>query len=234
MITFYYNDGPNPMKVALFLEEAGLAYTPVAVDTRRGDQFKPEMVALNPNAKVPVIVDGDARASVFDSTAILLYLGEMTGKFLPASLDDPRVRGEMLSWLLFVASGVGPFSGQAVHFRHYVLAPDPYSVNRYDCEADRHWMIVDARLGRQPYLLGETYTIADMSVWGWARLIPHMFDDKNAFSRYPNIGRLVGEINARPAVDRVEALMGSRPFKAGNDAEAQRYLYPQLARLRPT
>jgi GSH-dependent disulfide-bond oxidoreductase len=92
---------------------------------------------------------------------------------------------------------------------------------------------VDARLGRQPYLLGATYSIADMSVWGWARLIPHMFDDEDAFRRYPNIERLVDEINARPAVDRVMALMGSRPIKTGNDAEAQRHLYPQLARFRP-
>jgi GST-like protein len=200
MITFYYNDGPNPMKVALYLEEAGLAYRPVAVDTRSDDQFTPELLALNPNAKVPVIADNDPRASIFDSTAILLYLAEKTGKFLPASPDDPRARGEMLSWLLLVASGVGPFSGQAVHFRHYVAEPDRYALNRYDYEADRHWKIVDARLGRQPYLLGATYSIADMSVWGWARLIPHMFDDEGAFRRYPNIERLVDEINAPPLI----------------------------------
>lgn len=179
-----------------------------------------------------MIADNDAEASMFDSTAILLYLAEKTGKFLPASPEDPRARGEMLSWLLFVASGIGPFSGQAVHFRHYVAEPDRYSLNRYDYEADRHWKIVDARLGRQPYLLGATYTIADMSVWGWARLIPHMFDDEDAFARFLNIKRLVDEIDARPAVDRVIALMDSRPFKTGNDVEAQRHLYPQLARLR--
>src|SRR5882757_11523079 len=100
MIKFYYSGAPNPMKVALFLEESGLAYEPIPVDTRKGDQYKPEFLALNPNAKVPVIVDGDA--TVFDSNAILLYLGEKTGKFIPAKTD--KARGELLSWMMFVAS----------------------------------------------------------------------------------------------------------------------------------
>jgi hypothetical protein len=107
MIKFYFSGAPNPTKVALFLEEADLAYEPIPVDTRKGQQFAPEFAALNPNNKVPVIVDGDA--VVFDSNAILLYLAEKTGKFLPA--NTPKARGEMLSWLMFVASGVGPYSG---------------------------------------------------------------------------------------------------------------------------
>ena len=115
MIKFYYSGAPNPMKVALMLEEAGLPYEAIPVDTRKGDQHKPEYLAINPNAKVPAIVDGDA--TVFDSNAILLYLGEKTGKFMPAKAT--KRAGELLSWLMFVASGVGPFSGQSVHFRHY-------------------------------------------------------------------------------------------------------------------
>ena len=115
MIKFYYSGAPNPMKVALMLEETGLPYEPVPVDTRKGEQHKPEYLAINPNAKVPAIVDGDV--TVFDSNAILLYLAEKTGKFLPAKGD--KARGELLSWLMFVASGVGPYSGQSVHFRHY-------------------------------------------------------------------------------------------------------------------
>jgi GSH-dependent disulfide-bond oxidoreductase len=233
LITFYYNNGPNPMKVALFLEEAGLDYRPVPIETRNGEQFTQEMLALNPNGKVPVIVDSDTQAPIFDSTAILLYLAEKTGRFLPASPEDPRVRGDMLSWLLFVASGVGPFSGQAVHFRHYVAAPDLYSVNRYDYEAERHWKIVDARLQDRPYMLGPSYSIADMSVWGWARMVPHMLADENAWTRFPNIKRLLDEINGRPAAERVRALITGRPFKTGNDPDSQRHLYPQLARLRP-
>lgn len=222
------------MKVALFLEESGLPYTPVAIETRNGEQFTPEMLARNPNGKVPVIVDSDTQGSIFDSTAILLYLAEKTGKYLPASPHDPRERGEMLSWLLFVASGVGPFSGQAVHFRHYVAAPDRYSVNRYDYEAERHWKIVDARLRDRAYMLGANYSIADMSVWGWARMVPHMLVDENAWTRFPNVKRLLDEINARPAAERVRALIAGRPFKTGNDPESQRHLYPQLARLQST
>src|SRR6185437_8162171 len=106
---FYFNGSPNPTKVALFLEEAGLAYEAIPVDTRKGDQFAPAFLAVNPNGKVPVLVDGDA--VVFDSNAILLYLAEKTGKFLPPAGD--KARGELLSWLMFVASGIGPYSGQA-------------------------------------------------------------------------------------------------------------------------
>src|SRR3984885_8577381 len=115
MLKFYFNGAPNPNKVALFLEESGLSYEAIPVDTRKGEQFKPEFLALNPNAKVPVIVDGEVR--VFDSTAILLYLAEKTGQFMP---DDPsKTRVELLSWLMFIASGIGPYSGQAVHFKHH-------------------------------------------------------------------------------------------------------------------
>ena len=121
MIKFYYSGAPNPMKVALMLEETGLPYEAIPVDTRKGEQHKPEYLAINPNAKVPAIVDGDA--TVFDSNAILLYLAEKTGKFLPAKSD--KARGELLSWLMFVASGVGPFSGQSVHFRHYAPEKNP-------------------------------------------------------------------------------------------------------------
>src|SRR6478752_10363083 len=110
MLKFYFNGSPNPTKVALFLEEAALPYEAIPVDTRKGDQFKPAFAAVNPNGKVPAIVDGDA--TVFDSNAILLYLAEKTGKFLPGKSD--KARGELLSWLMFVASGIGPYSGQAV------------------------------------------------------------------------------------------------------------------------
>ena len=105
MLKFYYSGAPNPTKIALFLEEAGLPYEPIPVDTRKGDQHKPDFLAINPNAKVPAIVDGDT--VVFDSSAILLYLAEKTGKFLPAKTD--KARGELLSWMFFVSSGVGPY-----------------------------------------------------------------------------------------------------------------------------
>src|SRR4051812_49236733 len=119
MLKFYYAPAPNPLKVALLLEELGLPYEVVAVDVRRGDQLTPAFKAINPNTKTPAIVDGEV--TVFDSNAILLYLAERSGRFLPA--NSPPLRGELLSWLMFVASGIGPYSGQAVHFKHY--APEP-------------------------------------------------------------------------------------------------------------
>src|ERR1700753_114942 len=115
MIKFYYSGAPNPTKVALFLEETGLPHEAIPVDTRKGEQHKPDFLAINPNAKLPAIVDGDV--TVFDSSAILLYLAEKTGKFLPAKTD--KARGELLSWMFFVSSGVGPYFGQSVHFRHH-------------------------------------------------------------------------------------------------------------------
>ena len=229
MIKFYFNAAPNPTKVALFLEEAGLEYTPIAVDTRKGQQFSAEYLAVNPNGKVPAIVDGEA--TVFDSNAILLYLAEKTRRFLPAQADSPAVRGQLLSWLMFVASGVGPFSGQAVHFRHYVSEPDKYSLNRYDFEAERHWKIINERLGRLAYMVGPAYSIVDMCVWGWARLVPHVLGNPEAWGLFPHLKRLVDEINARPAAARVEELKRKYTFKTEMDDEARRFMFPQLARL---
>src|SRR5690606_25791464 len=133
MIKFYYSLAPNPTKVALFLEEAGLPYEAIPVDTRKGDQHRPAFTRLNPNAKVPVIEDDGT--VVFDSNAILLYLAEKTGKFLPPASQ----RGALLSWLMFVASGVGPYSGQAVHFQHHAPEKLPYAIQRYRYEAQRHF-----------------------------------------------------------------------------------------------
>src|SRR3984885_2042160 len=141
MLKFYYSGAPNPTKVALFLEEAGIPYEAIPVDTRKGEQHKPEYLAINPNAKVPAIVDGET--IVFDSNAILLYLAEKTGKFLPE--NTPKARGELLSWLMFVASGVGPYSGQAFHFNMAAPEKIEYAINRYNFETHRHWKILDDR-----------------------------------------------------------------------------------------
>lgn len=225
MIKFYFNLSPNPMKVALLLEELGLPYEPIPVDTRKGEQFTDEYLKVNPNAKVPAIIDGDT--TVFDSNAILLYLAEKTGRFLP----EPSHRGELLSWLMFVASGIGPYSGQAVHFRHYAPEPKEYAVNRYDFEVERHYKILDARLAKQPYVLGSNYTIVDMALWGWARLIPHVMGDTEAWNRFPNVKRLHDEINLRPAAAAVERLRETYKFKTEWDEKARRFMFPQLARL---
>lgn len=223
MIKFYFSGAPNPTKVALFLEEVGLAYEPIAVDTRKGEQFTPEFLAVNPNGKVPAIVDGDA--TVFDSNAILLYLAEKTGKLLSA--NTPAARGELLSWLMFVGTGIGPFGGQAVHFKQYAQEKIAYAVARYQFEAERHFGIIDARLASRRYMLGDTYTIVDIDLWPWARLGPFILGDE-AWAKFPNVKRFVDEIGARPAAQRAVALKDRFTFKAEMDDEARSYMFRHL------
>jgi GST-like protein len=226
MIQFYYHPSPNPLKVALFLEEAGLPYEVVPVDTRKGEQHLPAFLKINPNAKTPAIVDGDA--IVFDSNAILLYLAEKSGQFLPE--NTPAARAQMLSWLMFVATGIGPYSGQAVHFKHFAPEPKEYAVNRYAFEAERHYAILDAQLAKHRYMLGDTYTLVDMAVWGWVRALPFILGAE-AFAKLPNLKRHFDEINARPAAIRAEALKAKYTFKTEMDDAARAAMFPQNARL---
>ena len=223
MLKFYFNGSPNPTKVALFLEEAELKYEAIPVDTRKGEQFTPAYQAINPNGKVPAIVDGDV--TVFDSNAILLYLAEKTGKFIPA---NPGVRGELLSWLMFVATGVGPFSGQAVHFRHHATEKVAYAHTRYQYEANRHYGILNDRLATNGYMVGGSYTIVDMDVWGWARMVPFILGEQ-AWAKFPHLKRLVDEISARPAAVRASTLKDKFKFKAEMDEEARRNMFRHLA-----
>jgi GST-like protein len=224
VLKFYFHPAPNPMKVALFLEESGLPYEIVPVDMRKGDQFKPEFLAINPNAKTPAILDGDIR--VFDSNAILLYLAEKSGQFLPE--EGLRNRGELLSWLMFIASGVGPYSGQAVHFGHHAPKGLDYAVKRYDFEANRHWEILDGHAKTGPFLLGDRYTIVDMAAWGWARAVPFVLGDQ-AWETLPHLKRWFDLVNARPAAARAEALKDKYVFKAEMDDEARRHLFRHIA-----
>ena len=224
MLKFYYSLAPNPMKVALFLEEAGLEYEAIPVDTRKGEQFAPEFSKLNPNNKVPVIVDGDA--VVFDSNAILLYLAEKTGKFLPP--DGLAARGEMLSWLMFVASGVGPYSGQCVHFKHFAPEPKEYAVTRYSFEAKRHYGILDAHLEGREFMVGGTYTIVDMSLWGWARMVPFVLGD-DAWATLPHLKRWFDAVGARPAAARALAIKDRHAFKTEMDDAARKAMFRHIA-----
>ena len=225
MLKFYYSLAPNPMKVALFLEEAGLPYEAIPVDTRKGEQHSAAFMALNPNAKVPVIVDG--ATTVFDSSAILLYLAEKSGQFLPDAAD----RGAMLSWLLFTASGIGPFTGQAVHFKHYAPEQVPYAINRYDFEAWRHWKILNAHLAGKDWMLSGRYTLLDMAVWGWARAVPFALGAE-AWEQLPHVKRLLDAVTARPAAQRAAALKDRYTFKTDMDDEARRAMFPQNERLK--
>ena len=157
--------------------------------------------------------------------AILLYLAEKTGKFLPE--NTPKARGELLSWLMFVASGVGPYSGQSVHFRNYAPEKNEYAINRYAYEAQRHFGIIDARLAKQKYMMGDTYTIVDMDIWGWARLIPNVLGE-NGWSKFPNLKRMVDEISARPAAQRAVALKDKHKFKTDMDDEARNAMFRHM------
>ena len=226
MIKFFYNLAPNPMKVALLLEELGLPYEAVPVDTRKGEQHTSAFKAINPNAKVPAIDDDGV--VMFDSNAIVLWLADKHRRFVPTDMASAE-RAETLSWLMFIASGIGPYSGQAVHFR--VAAPEPkeYALNRYDFEADRHWRILDERLATRQWLVGDSYGIVDMALWGWARLVPFVMGDQQAFERYPNVKRLLDEINARPAAQRVDARKAQFNFKTEMDAQARKAFFPHLA-----
>ena len=227
MIKFYFHPTPNPAKIALFLEETGLPYEVIPVDTSKGEQHTAAFRAINPNGKVPAIVDTDGSGGkevrVFDSTAILLYLAEKTGQLL----GSPEDRPELLSWLLLIASGLGPFSGQAVHFQ--TAAPEglEYAVNRYRREAARHYQVLNDHLENRATIVGDTYTIADISAWGWLDRASRVFKGSDdPLGPYPNLKRFFQTIDARPAVARARAVGTDHAFKSVRDEEALRALFP--------
>ena len=227
MICFYYHPTPNPAKISLFLEEAGLEYELVPVDTSKGQQHDPEFRKINPNGKVPAIVDldgpGGQPATVFDSTAILMYLAEKTGRFLGQAQDRPQ----LLSWLLFLGSGLGPFSGQAVHFQYAAPAGQDYAVNRYRREVERHYKVLDDHLSDREFVVGNEYTIADISAWGWLdRASRVMKGAEDPLAPYPNIKRWFQKVDARPAVARARTVGADIAFEKVNDEETQRALFP--------
>ncbi|HET7884969.1 MAG TPA: glutathione S-transferase N-terminal domain-containing protein [Bradyrhizobium sp.] len=223
MLKFYFNGAPNPAKVALFLEESGLPYELIPVDTRKGQQFNPEFLKVNPNGKVPAIDDDGIY--VFDSNAILLYLGEKTGKFMPA--NTPQNHALLYSWLMFIATGLGPYSGQAVHFKHFAPKDLEYAHNRYQFEANRHYKILDDHLAKSKYMVGDSYSIVDMAFWGWVRMAPYILGD-DAFTRYPNVKRLFDEISGRPAAARASTLKDRFTFKTEMDDEARQIMFGHL------
>ncbi len=217
MIRFYFHHTPNPMKVGLFLEESGLPYEVISVDILKGEQHNPDYEKINPNRKVPAIIDGEN--IVFDSNAILLYLGEKTGKFIDAD------RAQLLSWLMFIATGLGPYSGQAVHFQ-LVSDPIPYAINRYRREVERHYGILNDRLSDRTFILGDNYTIVDMAAWGWIDRYPRVLGE-NALDEFPHLKRWYETVNARPAVQRVREIGKDIKFKTDFDEETRRAMFPQ-------
>lgn len=223
MITFYFNGSPNPTKIALLLEEIGRPYRAIAIDPRKGEQFHPDYLKINPNAKVPSIIDEDG-VSMFDSNAILLYLAEKHDAFLPE--DNGQDRAAMLSWLMFVATGVGPYCGQAVHFKHFAPQGQDYPDKRYQFEARRHFEIADRHLAGRRYMVADRYTIVDMSLWAWARLIPWILrEEEEAWSLFPHLKRHNDEISERPAARRAVALKDGHAFKAVMDRDARSHMF---------
>jgi GST-like protein len=200
MIDLYTWGTPNGRKVSVMLEECGLPYRTHAINIGKNDQFTPEFVALNPNSKIPAIIDSrgpDGKPiSMFESGAILLYLAGKTGKFLPASV---RGKYEALQWLMFQMGGVGPMIGQAHHFLRAAPEKLPYGIERYTKETRRLYGVLDRRLMRAPYLAAGEYGIADIATFPWiARYEWHLVD----LAEFPNVKRWFDTIGARPAVVR--------------------------------
>jgi GST-like protein len=197
MIDLYTWTTPNGRKASVMLEECGLPYTVHKIDIGKGDQFTPAFLAVNPNGKIPAIVDSDGPGgkpiSVFESGAILIYLAEKTGKFMPA---DPRGRYAVLQWLMFQMGGVGPMFGQAHHFIRFAPEKVPYGIERYSKETRRLYGVLDKRLGEAPFLAGE-YSIADMATVPWVNR--HEYHEVK-LEDFPNVKRWHDALMARPAV----------------------------------
>ncbi|MBC7779768.1 MAG: glutathione S-transferase N-terminal domain-containing protein [Proteobacteria bacterium] len=205
MIDLHTWPTPNGRKIHIMLEETGLPYSVHPVNTRSGDQFAPAFLKISANNKIPAIVDRDGPGgkplALFESGAILLYLAEKSGRFLPR---EPHTRFTTLQWLMFQMSGVGPMFGQASHFRAYSKDQHGYSIERYTNEVMRLHRVLDIRLGEAPYLAGDDYTIADIATFPW------MVNGAKRGARladYPNVKRWYEAIEIRPAVVRGMALL---------------------------
>jgi GST-like protein len=214
MIDLYGMSSPNVLKVVLMLEEVGLAYRFKHVNMIAGDQYAPDFQSINPNGRVPAIVDhngpGGPPFTVFESGAILLYLAEKTGRFWPADL---RERNVVFQWLMFQMGGIGPMSGQFVHFTRAAPAEgNDYARTRYATETKRLHGVLDRRLAEFPFLAGEAYSLADIATWPWARMHEMLRLD---FADYLNLARWVDAIAERPAAQRMIAVEGDmRPLDA--------------------
>ena len=208
MLDLYTWPTPNGHKVHIMLEECGLRYNVHPIDIGAGDQFDPKFLEISPNNKMPAMVDPEgpdgAPISLFESGAILIYLAEKTGKFMPS---DARQRYMILQWLMFQMGGIGPMLGQAHHFLQYAPDDIEYARNRYRNEANRLYGVLDRRLGESPYIAGNDYTIADIAIWPWTR-----FPERQGVERtdYPNFQRWFETIDARPAVQRAVEVLADR------------------------
>jgi GST-like protein len=202
-IDLYFWPTPNGWKISIMLEECGLPYVVHPVNIAEGEQFRPEFLAISPNNRMPAIVDhygpGGKPLSVFESGAILQYLGRKTGRFYPT---NERARVKVDEWLFWQMAGLGPMAGQAHHFRLYTLDPVPYAIDRYTKECNRLYGVMDRRLGEQEFLAGK-YSIADMACVGWVSRWKLQGQD---IEQFPHLKRWLATVRERPAVKRGLAL----------------------------
>ncbi|GGF69720.1 thiol:disulfide oxidoreductase [Azorhizobium oxalatiphilum] len=227
-IELLYWPTPNGWKVSIMLEECGLPYDIKLVNIGKGDQFAPDFLAVSPNNKIPAIVDPDGPGgepiSVFESGAILQYLGRKTGKFYPT---DERKRVAVDEWLFWQVGGLGPMAGQAHHFRLYAPEKIPYAVSRYTNEVHRLYGVMNTRLKDNAYLAGDEYTIADIACVGWAKLWERQGQD---IAEFPHFARWLETVKARPAVQRGLMVNAEARADLSKDKAAQGILFGQRAR----
>lgn len=223
MIDLYSWPTPNGFKITIMLEEVGLRYAAHPINIGEGDQFSDQFLSISPNNKIPALVDPEGPdgkpISVFESGAMLIYLAEKTGRFLPS---EARSRCETLQWLMFQMGGVGPMLGQAHHFRTYAPETIDYAVDRYTKEAGRLYGVMDKRLGEVAYLAGDEYSIADMATFPWTRSHAKQGQDLNDF---PNVKRWFDAISARPAVQKGVTVLAHHRKEGPIDDKARENMF---------
>ena len=227
MIDLHYWTTPNGHKVTMFLEEAGLPYRILPVNISTGDQFKPDFLAIAPNNRIPAIVDhapadGGAPVPLFESGAILLYLADKTGQFIPGDL---RGRAETLQWLFWQMGGLGPMAGQNHHFRQYAPETIPYAVDRYVRETNRLYGVLNKRLADRPFVAG-AYSIADMAIYPW--VVPYERQGQN-LDDFPHLARWFHEIAARAGTIRAYARAKEVNIRPTVSEDARKILFGQTA-----
>lgn len=237
MIDVHYWSTPNGWKVTIMLEELGVEYNIIPVDIGGGDQFKPDFLRISPNNRMPAIVDhapkdGGDPIAIFESGAILEYLADKEGKFLP---QDARGRARVLQWVHWQMANLGPMMGNANHFKNYAksIVDDPakleYGENRFVGEVDRLSGVMDAQLSVNEYLAGADYSIADMITWPWAMLIGRMIGEE-MWETFPNLARWVNQVRERPAVQvgyRVGRDLGKKELTPEEQKQRQELLFNQ-------
>ena len=230
MIDLYYWTTPNGHKITIFLEEADLTYRLIPIDIGKGDQFKPDFLAIAPNNRIPAIVDtepadGGAPISIFESGAILEYLGDKTGKFLP---KDVRARTEVMQWLFWQMAGLGPMAGQNHHFVQYAPERIPYAMDRYVNETNRLYGVLDKRLADRAFVAGD-YSIADMAIYPW--IVPYK-KQMQSLEDFPNLKRWFETIAQRPAVKRAYDLAREINTRPSVDENSRAILFGQTSKPR--